>query len=135
MIKKGKGVKVYENVVFDVDKKAKLIFGKRCTIHDFCHFRVMKYMKIGDFCSIGAGCKFIDHNHNIARDKKIKGQGRKASKIIIGDDCWFGYNCSIIPGAKLGKGCVIGAGSVVNKEFSPYSIIAGVPARKIGERK
>ncbi len=40
----------------------------------------------------------------------------------------------IMPGVTLGRGCVVGAGSVVTKDVPPYTIVAGVPAKKIGER-
>lgn len=55
-------------------------------------------------------------------------------EIEIGDDCWIGLNAIILSGAKIAKGCVIGAGSVVRGSFEPYSIIIGNPARCVKKR-
>ena len=55
--------------------------------------------------------------------------------IVIEDDAWIGANAIIVSGAHVGRGAVIGAGSVVTGVIPPYAIAAGVPARVIGERK
>lgn len=53
---------------------------------------------------------------------------------MIGSDVWIGANAIILEGLKIGDGAVIGAGAVVTKDVAPYSIVAGVPARLIGQR-
>jgi maltose O-acetyltransferase len=50
------------------------------------------------------------------------------------DYAWIGVRAIVLPGVTLHEGCVVGAGSVVTKDFERYSIVAGVPAKKIGER-
>lgn len=54
--------------------------------------------------------------------------------IKIGDDCWLGVNVVICPGVTIGDGCVIGANSVVVKDIPENSVVAGVPAKRIGGR-
>lgn len=49
--------------------------------------------------------------------------------IEIGDDCWVAANVTLLPGAKLGRGCVVGACALVNREVPPYAVVAGVPAK------
>jgi chloramphenicol O-acetyltransferase type B len=56
------------------------------------------------------------------------------SKVIIGDDVWVGYGSIILSGVKVGTGSIIAAGSVVTKDIEPYSIYAGVPAKKVANR-
>lgn len=54
--------------------------------------------------------------------------------IVIGNDVWIGRRAIILPGVKIGDGAVIGAGAIVTKNVIPYSIVAGVPAKKIRKR-
>lgn len=50
-------------------------------------------------------------------------------KIVVEDDVWIGANATILPGVRIGRGAIIGAGTVVNQDVPPY--IAGAPARFI----
>lgn len=103
-------------------------------------------VSIGSYCAIGKDVKVILNNHSIDyasiqysfyksnfnslpfKDK------RPIVSVEIGSDVWIGDNVIILPNVKVGHGCVIGAGSVVTKSVEPYSIIAGVPAKKIRMR-
>jgi acetyltransferase-like isoleucine patch superfamily enzyme len=53
---------------------------------------------------------------------------------IIENDVWIGYGATVMGGIKIGEGSIIGAGSLVTKDVEPYSIYAGVPARKVRSR-
>lgn len=53
----------------------------------------------------------------------------KEKDIIIGDDCWVCANSTLLCGTRLGRGCVVAACAVVNKEIPPYAVVAGVPAK------
>ncbi|WMW23247.1 acyltransferase [Methanolobus mangrovi] len=53
--------------------------------------------------------------------------------VIIKDDAWIGAGAIIMPDIIVGEGAVVGAGSVVTKNVDDYSIVAGVPAKKIGD--
>ncbi|MFN8710810.1 MAG: acyltransferase, partial [Planctomyces sp.] len=54
--------------------------------------------------------------------------------ITIGDRVWIGYRALIMPGVNIGEGAVVAAGAVVTRDVEPYTIVAGVPAKKIGDR-
>ena len=54
--------------------------------------------------------------------------------IVIEDDCWLGINVVVNPGVTVGRGCVIGANSVVTHDVEPYAVVAGAPATVIGRR-
>lgn len=54
--------------------------------------------------------------------------------VAIMDHAWIGARAIIMPGVTVGEGSVVAAGAVVSKDVPPYTIVAGIPARKIGER-
>lgn len=92
-------------------------------------------IEIGKFCGIAAGCKLIAGNHDINNlTIEFKYEKIIKSTIKLGDGVWLGYNVIILPGVKLGNGCVVAAGSVVTKSFAEYSVLAGVPAKIINTR-
>jgi len=61
------------------------------------------------------------------------GRGDKF-KIVIEDDVWIGHGSIILTPARIGRGAVVAAGSVVTKDVPSYAIVAGVPARVIKMR-
>lgn len=54
--------------------------------------------------------------------------------IVIGNDVWIGYEAVIMAGVHIGDGAIIGARAVVTKDVPPYTIVGGVPAKKIRKR-
>lgn len=56
------------------------------------------------------------------------------AKVTIGDRVWLGSNCIVLPGVTIGEGAVCCAGCVVTKDVEPYTVVAGIPARKVNER-
>lgn len=64
----------------------------------------------------------------------IRQQGHEAGEIEVGDDAWLGSGVVLLPGARVGKGAVIGAASVVTGEIPDYAVAVGAPARVIGQR-
>jgi acetyltransferase-like isoleucine patch superfamily enzyme len=75
-----------------------------------------------------------DHRFNVV-GKTIWDSPRGDSyKVVVEDDVWIGHGAIILSGLTIGKGSVVAAGSVVNKDIPPYSIAVGVPARIIKQR-
>jgi acetyltransferase-like isoleucine patch superfamily enzyme len=56
------------------------------------------------------------------------------SGVVIGDRVWIATRAMVLPGSRVGEGAVVGAGAVVKGEVEPWSIVAGNPARKVGDR-
>jgi len=141
---KGSKIMIEANVVIDSFVKIKptggmgdLIIGNNSVINSGVVIYTGNGVAIGNDVAVAANCTFAPVNHEYQlKDKKIMEQGFRPSKggIIVEDDVWIGANCVILDGAVLGKGCVIGAGSVVRGEIEPYSIQAGNPLVKLGGR-
>lgn len=76
-------------------------------------------------------------NHDFSRmDIPMDQQGwSKERPVVIEDDVWIGSRVTILPGVIVGRGCVIGASSVVTKSCPPYSVVAGNPAKVVRLRK
>lgn len=90
---------------------------------------------IHDNVLIGPRCVIHSGNHNFADPQKlIREQGFTFRDIVIHEDVWIAANCTILSGVTIGKGSVIAAGSIVTKDVPEYAIVAGVPARVIGNR-
>lgn len=127
--------------------KKDIFLGKRfscgeCVEINFC---TSKGIYIGNDVLMARGVYIRAGNHKFDRlDIPINQQEHDAAvisyqnreySIVIEDDVWIGANVIILSGAKIGRGSVIAAGAVVpKKEFPPYSIIAGNPARFIKTR-
>ncbi|MEX1122701.1 MAG: acyltransferase [Balneolales bacterium] len=86
-------------------------------------------LEIGCNCLIGPGCFITDSNHNTIGRLSPMIQAFKSSPTLIEDDVWIGANSVVLAGVRIGKGAVIGAGSVVTKNVLPYHVVAGVPAK------
>ncbi len=90
---------------------------------------------IGENCILGPRIIINANEHVFKRSKFIKDQGFIHKDVIIEDDCWFGAYVVINKGSYIKKGSVVGALSLVNKTTEEYSINAGIPSKKIGQRE
>lgn len=129
--KLGKGTIIFEFTVIDLARRATFKMGKNCTLHEFSYICANNHIEFGNNVRIASGCKFIDHNKKYEKKGLIKDSGNTRGRIKIGNNCWFGFNCTVLEGTQIGDNCVIGAGSVVNKKFPKNCVIAGVPAKII----
>jgi len=73
----------------------------------------------------------LQHDH---RDLQFRCTNTYDMSVHIGDRAWLGSNVIILPGVKIGEGAVCCAGCVVTKDVEPYSVVAGIPAKKVNER-
>ena len=109
-------------------------------------------LKIGKFCSIACGTKFLFNSANHALDslstfpfplffeewnlekEKVTEAWDNRGDIVIGNDVWIGYEAVILSGVTIGDGAIIGTRAVVTKDVPPYTIVGGVPAKSIRKR-
>ena len=150
-------VKIGSNTIFDtkyggtitIEKNCELLngvlvmtyggtieIGTNCSINPYTILYGHGNLKIGNNVLIAGHCLIIPANHNFSEITiPINQQGLTKKGIIINDDVWIGAGCKILDGVTIGEGAIVAAGSVVNKNVEPYTIVAGVPAKKIKSRK
>lgn len=149
--KKGKHALISYNTRMDVFPFNTFKLGNWSTIENFsCVNNAMGPVLIGDNVRIGLsntiiGPVKIGNNVNIAQNVVISGlnhgfedihtpprsQKCSTATIEVDNDCWIGANVVITAGVKIGKHCVIAAGSIVTKSVPPYCVVAGNPAKII----
>lgn len=109
----------------------KVHLGQRNVINFGCLFDGRKFqIRVGNDVSIGPEASILTLGH----DPQSPEFADRGGDVVIGDKVWIGYRALILPGVTIGEGAVVGAGAVVTKDVEPYTIVAGNPARMIGER-
>jgi maltose O-acetyltransferase len=91
---------------------------------------------IGDNVMIGPHCCIASGGHDFHQVEKPMRFAGNLTKgpIVIEDNVWIGANVTVSDGVRIGRDAVVGAGSVVTKDVAPFDIVAGVPARVMGNR-
>lgn len=116
-----------------IGEKKNVFVGDNCY---FCHrdtILALGKIQIGSNVLVASDVCIISENHSAdpTSDIPYKDQKLIAKDVSIGDNCWIGEKVLILPGARIGQGCIIGAGSIVTKSIPDYSIAVGNPARVI----
>ena len=115
---------------FTCDYGNNIVLGKNVFINSNCYFMDGAKITVGDNVFIGPSCGFYTANHPL--DYQTRNQGiEQALPILIGNNVWLGGNVIVLPGVKIGDGCVIGAGSVVTKDIEANSVATGIPCNVI----
>ncbi|MFZ7092454.1 chloramphenicol acetyltransferase [Primorskyibacter sp. 2E233] len=114
---------------------------------DIANASVGKFANIAAFSRIGAtdhplhtaACHHFLYRSNDywddAEADEVFFEHRKSRRAYIGHDTWIGNGAMIKPEVRLGHGAVVASGAVVTKDVRPYTIVAGIPARKLRDRQ
>jgi acetyltransferase-like isoleucine patch superfamily enzyme len=113
------------------DSQGQFAIGKNSVINQKCRLDNRGGLYIGDNVSISSEVVILTADHNL---QSASFAGRNCP-VIIEDYVFIGTRAMILPGVTLGRGCAVGAGSVVTKDVPANSIVAGIPAKQIGVRK
>lgn len=132
----GRGVMIRPSSYYGTSLGQGLIMGDNSSIGPYAYIGCAGKIIIGNNVMIGPSSKLFAESHIYSDLRKtIKSQGVTRKGIIIEDDCWIGSDVIILDGVKIGKGCIIGAGSVITKDIPSNSIVIDKRLQTIRERK
>jgi acetyltransferase-like isoleucine patch superfamily enzyme len=110
--------------------------GRKCFIGELNVIRGQGGVTLGDHVYTGSLVQILAVNHVFDDpDVPIMEQGITAQGIVVDDDVWLASGVIVLDGVHIGRGSVIGAGSVVIEDLPPYSIAVGSPARVVRDRR
>ncbi len=110
-----------------------IMVGNNCLIGRRNYISCGGSLRIGDYCLTAPDCRFLGGGHIYSSPfvPYISAGTPNDKRIQIGANCWFGVGAIVLDGVEIGHGCVIGAGTVVNRNIPPFSVVVGSPARII----
>ncbi len=132
----GERVHIYGETFIQSGSGGSLKIGDNSHIHPRCQISAYESsIFIGNEVQIAPNCAFYPYNHSIEPGKPIKEQAlHSKGDIIVDDDAWLGFGVIVLDGVRIGKGAVIGAGSVVTQDIPDNAIACGNPARVVKMR-
>ena len=123
-----KDFNIYSGAQITINQNAELILNTGYINHNV-NISCFEKIQIGNNVAISENVTIRDSdNHKVSNSNIVK------APIIIEDDVWIGGHVIIMPGLTIKKGTIIGAGSIVTKNFPEYSIIGGNPAKFLKSR-
>jgi maltose O-acetyltransferase len=109
----------------------KVFVGERAVINFGTMLDGRRYqIRIGADASVGPEAALLTLGH----DPRSPDFALQGGDVVIGPRAWVGYRAIVLPGVTVGEGAVVAAGAVVTGDVAPFTIVAGNPARPIGER-
>jgi acetyltransferase-like isoleucine patch superfamily enzyme len=113
-----------------LEKPRRIVIGDHTLVNPRCILDGREGLTIGSNVDIAMEVAIFTLGHDIRDpDYKVKG-----GPVTIGDRACVFSRATILPGVTVGEGAVVAAGSVVARDVPPYTVVAGNPARKIGDR-
>lgn len=118
--------------IFNAQEGAKLCFGENCKIGDNVHIAASKKVNIGNNCLFASNIYISDTNHGDGSNSPLTPPDQwelSSNPVEIGNCVWIGEGVAVLPGSKIGDGCIIGAHAVVKGDIPSYCVAVGAPAK------
>lgn len=123
----GRKTSIYDSSLVIGDVKV----GEGCWIGPYTILDGSGGLEIGDYSTVSAGVHIYSHD-NVRSTLSSGKHSVERKKVVIGNNTYLAPNVVLAKGVNLGSFCVVAVNSFVNKSFSDYSIVAGIPAKQIG---
>lgn len=115
---------------FNIDYGCNISLGARFYANFNLTILDCSLVTIGNRCMFGPNVSIFAATHE-AEVQSRRDNVEYGRPVVIGDDCWIGGNVVILPGVTIGRGCTIGAMSVVSRDVPEFSVAMGQPARVV----
>jgi acetyltransferase-like isoleucine patch superfamily enzyme len=125
----GAGTAIGRHTYIGTGPEAHIAIGADVLVNDFSNLGAMRRLTIGDHCIFAPYVQITDAEHGMDADQHVKHAPIHAEPVSIGDGVWLGSHVVVLMGARIGRGAVIGAHSLVNGEIADNVIAFGIPAR------
>lgn len=130
-----RGVMIRPSSYYGNDLGKGLVMGEHSSIGPYGYVGCSGKITIGKNVMFGPKCSLFAENHNFSdTESSIKSQGVNQKGITVEDDCWIGSNVVILDGVTIGKGSVIGAGTLITKDVPAGSVVMDKREKRIRER-
>lgn len=131
----GRNVYVGHQAILKGYYRNEMVIGDETWIGQQCFFHSAGGLTIGARVGVGPGVKVITSSHAEAgREVPVLHSPVAFAPVVIEDDSDLGVGSIVLPGVTVGRGAVVGAGSVVTRDVPPYAVVAGAPARVLRYR-
>jgi len=136
-VKLGDRVCIYRDTIMETGYGGSLSIGSHTGIHPRCQMNAyVGSIHIGREVDIAPNCAFYSYDHGLAPDRPIREQPLETKgDIVVEDHAWLGVGVIVLSGVRIGKGSVVGAGSVVTSDVPDGAIAVGSPARVVKMRR
>jgi acetyltransferase-like isoleucine patch superfamily enzyme len=128
------GAKIGKDVVLmpgvEVFSPWRLVVGSHTNIGRYAHLDARGDLTIGNNVNISDEVAVWTAEHDIQAEDFPISRGT----VVVGDRVWLCFRSIVLPGVRLGEGCVVASGAVVTKDVPPFTVVGGVPAKVIGQR-
>lgn len=127
------GAKIGQSIIFrktELLEPQKLLIGDHVSIGWHCLIDARGGLAIGDNVNISSYVRIITAGHDV-KSSSFEGT---TGRVRIDKNVWLATGCTVLEGVHIGEGAVVACGAVVTKDVPPFTVVGGIPARKISER-
>ena len=103
----------------------RVAMGQDILVANRCWLQAAGGLTFGNRVMLGPDVKLLTSNHELDTLLTVN------APIVLEDEVWIGAGSIVLPGVRVGRGAVVAAGAVVTKDVAPYTVVGGIPARKI----
>jgi acetyltransferase-like isoleucine patch superfamily enzyme len=114
----------------EVFHPTRLVVGRNTIVGPHCLLDARGGIELGDNVNISSHTRFMTAKH-LVQDPDFVAEFAPA---VVEDQVWIALGATVLGGVRIGEGAVVAAGAVVTRDVAPFTIVAGTPARPIGER-